>query len=283
MAVPDFLVIGHVTKDIVEGGFAIGGTVTYSSLTARNLGLRTALLTRAAEGLDFGAALPGIDVLRLPASATTTFENRYPGGRRVQYLRALAEPIPATAVPDDWRQASIVHVGPLAQELTADILARFPGALTGVTPQGWMRRWDEHGRVFQQAWEVEDNILAHADVIIFSREDVGEDAAAIAGLARRARLLVVTEGRRGATVYQQGKVFHSPAFAVAEVEPTGAGDVFAAAFLIRLHECGDAEQAARFANATASFAVEAPGTTGIPTREQVEDRLRRGKLRTDGE
>ena len=64
-----------------------------------------------------------------------------------------------------------------------------------------------------------------------------------------------------------------PGFPVAEVDPTGAGDVFAAAFLIRLQETQDPIAAARFANATASFCVQAPGVTGIPTRAMVEERL----------
>ena len=54
-----------------------------------------------------------------------------------------------------------------------------------------------------------------------------------------------------------------------EVDPTGAGDVFAAAYLIRYHETGDPYEAAQFANLVASFSVEAPGTEGIPTRDEV--------------
>jgi sugar/nucleoside kinase (ribokinase family) len=57
------------------------------------------------------------------------------------------------------------------------------------------------------------------------------------------------------------------------VDPTGAGDVFATAFLIRLAETGDPGQAARFANVTASFSVEGWGMAAIPTRLQVEDYL----------
>jgi sugar/nucleoside kinase (ribokinase family) len=54
------------------------------------------------------------------------------------------------------------------------------------------------------------------------------------------------------------------------MDPTGAGDVFSAAFLIRLAETGDPCEAARFANVAASFSIEAPGVSGIPTRRQVE-------------
>jgi sugar/nucleoside kinase (ribokinase family) len=69
-----------------------------------------------------------------------------------------------------------------------------------------------------------------------------------------------------------------PGFPAVEVDPTGAGDVFAAAFLVRLQETEDPVQAARFANAVASFCVEGPGVAGIPTREQVEERLSISRL-----
>ena len=54
-----------------------------------------------------------------------------------------------------------------------------------------------------------------------------------------------------------------------EVDPTGAGDIFATAFLLRLQETGDPVQSARFANITASFGVEHLGVAGIPSREKV--------------
>ncbi|MBI3733145.1 MAG: hypothetical protein HY259_06765 [Chloroflexi bacterium] len=39
----DYLVIGHITKDLLPGGgYAIGGTSTYSALSAQRLGLNTA-------------------------------------------------------------------------------------------------------------------------------------------------------------------------------------------------------------------------------------------------
>jgi sugar/nucleoside kinase (ribokinase family) len=90
---------------------------------------------------------------------------------------------------------------------------------------------------------------------------------------------VVTEDRNGCTVWQHGHQEHFPAFEVEEVDPTGAGDVFAAAFLLRYGETRDRPTAARFANCVASFAVEGTGTAALPTLEQVEDRLQRGRLR----
>ncbi|MEE8370045.1 MAG: PfkB family carbohydrate kinase, partial [Dehalococcoidia bacterium] len=61
----------------------------------------------------------------------------------------------------------------------------------------------------------------------------------------------------------------------ATIDPTGAGDAFAAAFLIHLWETGDGWQSARFAACAASFVIEREGTAAIPDRDQIEARLRR--------
>ena len=57
------------------------------------------------------------------------------------------------------------------------------------------------------------------------------------------------------------------------VELTGAGDVFAAAFLVRLHETGDPWQATRFAACAASFIVEGEAFDAAPSRARIDKRL----------
>lgn len=57
MSSVDFLVIGHVCKDVTPAGFRLGGTVTYAALMARNLGARAGILTRASK--DLFEAIPG--------------------------------------------------------------------------------------------------------------------------------------------------------------------------------------------------------------------------------
>jgi len=86
-------------------------------------------------------------------------------------------------------------------------------------------------------------------------------------------LLVATDGRHGATLFQHGTTERFPAFPASEVDPTGAGDVFAAAFLVHLYRHGDPRAAVQFANCVASFSVEREGITGIPTLAMVEERM----------
>ena len=118
----DYLIIGHVTKDLLpDGGFTIGGTATYSARTALAIGCRVCVVTSAAADLDLSAVLAGCEVVRLPAEETTTFENIYTPSGRLQFLHALAEPLRLDEVPSGWREPDIVHLAPLVGECDPDL------------------------------------------------------------------------------------------------------------------------------------------------------------------
>jgi len=277
---PDYVVVGHVTRDLdAQGGWRAGGTATYAALTAARLGVRVGVLTAAVPGTIGLEGQDGIEVSLCSSPESTTFENFYLDGHREQYVRAVATPLVPEQLPAAWRQAPVVHLGPIAQEVDIRFLEAFDEALVGVTPQGWLRAWDADGRVRAVRFAHEEQLLQRADAIILSLEDLGGDRGWLERLASVAPLLVETRGREGAVIFQRGLATQVPAFWAQEVDPTGAGDVFAAAFLLRYRECRDPVDAARFANCVASFVVEAPGATNLPTRPQVSRRLLTGRVR----
>jgi sugar/nucleoside kinase (ribokinase family) len=270
MHCPDYLVIGHITKDLLNVGFTVGGTVTYSGLTARNLGRRVGVVTSVSLDLDLEEALPGIEVVSVPSPVTTAFQNIYHNGTRQQFVKTLAERITAKAIPPKWHHSPIVQLGPLTQELDEEVVHLFKGSLIGVTPQGWMRQWDAEGRISPVVWAAPERVLPFANVLVLSEEDVGGDMALVQRYVELTKIVVLTAGWKGSTVYHRGQRRYFPAREVSEVDPTGAGDVYAAAYLIRLEETGDPWEAAHFANCVASFSVEKLGVTGIPSRGKVE-------------
>src|SRR5512146_2503516 len=100
---PVFLDIGHVTRDLLPGGetFTPGGTVTFAALTAYHLGLTSALVTCADETLlsQLPALLPQSGLAARLSPVSTTFENSYTAGFRVQYLRARATALAFADIP----------------------------------------------------------------------------------------------------------------------------------------------------------------------------------------
>src|SRR5687767_6600412 len=268
----DYLVIGHVAHDLTPTGPLLGGTVAYSALTARALGMRVGVVTSSGPETSLEPLNP-IPVISLPSPQSTTFENIYTGRGRVQYLRAQATSIDFNSVPEAWRSASIIHLGPIANEIGSILPKDFSPALLGITPQGWMRTWDAEGRVSPKEWTNYEAALAQAGAVVLSREDVGGNEEVIENFAHHTRVLVVTEGASGAVLYWHGDRRRFRAPEVKEIDATGAGDVFAAAFFTRLFKTRDPWEATRFATLIATRSVTRVGLDGIPTSREIEDCL----------
>ena len=85
------------------------------------------------------------------------------------------------------------------------------------------------------------------------------------------RLIVVTRGAAGCSVYSAAGPIDVAGYAVDEVDPTGAGDCFDAAFVTGILEGMPPDEAARLANACGALCVTAKGPmTGAKSRAQVE-------------
>jgi sugar/nucleoside kinase (ribokinase family) len=268
----DYLMIGHVAHDITPDGYRLGGTVAYSALTARALGMRVGVLTASGPETSL-AALDGIPVISLASPQSTTFKNIYTDHHRIQYLQAQATRIDFEAVPDVWRRAPIVHLGPIANEMDSSLPPSFSPSLLALTPQGWMRQWDGDNRVFMREWKTADVTLPKAGAVIISHEDVHGNDELIEQMAQKTRVLVMTEGPAGAVVYWNGdrRRFRPPV--VKEVDATGAGDVFATCFFVRLFQTHDPWEAGRFATTLAAHTVERVGLEGIPTATEIKECL----------
>lgn len=268
----DYLVIGHITRDLTPAGPRLGGTASYASLTARALGLRVGIVTSWAAEVSPGA-LRSIPIINYPTEHSSTFENIYTSEGRIQIIHHLAAPLDYHMIPEPWRDAPIVHLGPIASEVEPALVRRFPNSLVGLTPQGWLRTWGQDGRIYPVEWPESSFMLQHASVAVLSIEDLAGDENRIEEFASASRILVITEGSAGARVYWNGDVRRFRPPAVKEVEATGAGDIFAAAYFMRLHYTRDPWEAARFANQIASHSVTRIGLASIPTPEEVQESL----------
>lgn len=271
-APPAYLAIGHVAKDIVPGGHTLGGTVAYSGLTAQALGMSTGIVTSASPDLSLDS-LQDLQVLTIPSDHPTCFENVYKPGGRVQTLHSKAADIDMEMIPPSWTTPQLVHFAPIANEIDPDLPFQFTSSIVAMTPQGWLRRWDEEGAVRLENWTLLRDILPAADVVVLSEEDIQGDLAVASEMASMCKLLALTLGPLGARVFWNGEVRDIPAPSVEEIEPTGAGDIFAASFFVRFTQVGDAWQAAQFANRIASFSVTRQGMASIPQPSEIQQTL----------
>lgn len=273
---PDFLVVGHLTRDLEDdGSWRTGGAALYASVTATRLGLKAGVLTRAApEDLDGIPA--GIDVECLPSEVTTQFANRYAGRRRTQRVEEVAPSIGAEDVPARFKSARVVLLGPVFGEVDSGVGRQLTGCV-GVGVQGWLRSRDSEGNVVPLAWAADD-VLASAVCLFVSYEDasVSELAKLLRRWRERVEVVVLTDGPEGGVVFNGSQARRIRVFPADEIDPTGAGDVFAAAFLARYAETSDPYESVEFAAAAAACSVEGVGISRIPDRAAIAARREGG-------
>ncbi len=155
-----------------------------------------------------------------------------------------------------------IHADALACGLKALRLAKDAGAKISFDPnfRPQLMPVDQARIAFAPFVEVADVLIPTADELMLLTNKPSVEAAVTHLFDRKPnRIVVVTQGKHGCTVYAPGETHTVPAFAVQEVDPTGAGDCFDAGFLVQWLAGKSLVEAARFANACGALAVTQQG------------------------
>jgi len=263
----DYLIIGHVTIDLMPDGHRLGGTAAYASLTALKLGLRVGLVTACRPDLEL-TPLRGIAIHRKPSTQTTTFRNLATPHGRSQVLSGRADSLTIDDVPPAWRTAPIAHLAPVADEVSAELASDLSATFVGATPQGWWRKWDADGHVMCLApADALGRLPSNTQAAVFSRDDVSAGSGDLDLLRHAFPITVTTDGARGADVSWESEQLHVPAPVLTPVDDTGAGDIFAAVFFVQLAGGKKPAEAAFEATRWASLSVLRAGTDWIRSAE----------------
>lgn len=279
MTAPDFVAIGHVTLDVIGAERRPGGAALYAALTAHSLGSTVGLLTSFAS--DFpGDVLPaGIEVVNVPSSRTTIF--RHEAGRPGRRLTLLdrASDLEMDHLPSSWKAASLALLCPVANEVDPILASAFTDGAAAASVQGWMRKRGAGGAITPARWEDSAMVIPHVQAVFLSLEDMGEYEADVLEWFQKVPVGIVTAGAAGAILFVNGERYAVQADLAREIDATGAGDVFAAAFLLGYQREGDPWEAAGWAACAAAMSVEKPGVAGISSGEAVEQRFQRYRER----
>jgi sugar/nucleoside kinase (ribokinase family) len=266
---PDYLIIGHITQDQQDQGYQIGGSAVYSGVLAHRFGLKVAVYTSGASDLSLDI-MQGIEIIDQPSPGRTTFINTYTPSGRVQKLLDKAEELDCSQIPEQWKQAEIIHLAPVAREVPDNVEQEFPSGFLVYSLQGWLRDWDEEGLIFSSSPPELRKSFRDNAVGILSMEDLGHDRSGIDQLQRQFPTLVLTLGSEGVEIHTDGKTLRIPAPSTPVIDPTGAGDIFAAAFVIFWKIKGmTIEESAQIANMLAAGSIRKPGISGIPERREI--------------
>jgi sugar/nucleoside kinase (ribokinase family) len=255
---PDYVIIGHISLDSAESDARIGGTAAYSARAAKLLGRRVGVVTAVPVDPSTIDELRGIECLSIPSQDWTRFENHYETGKRQQKWISTAAEIEVDDVPISWQLAQIVHVGPIAQEISPQFVMGCPTELNCATLQGWLRARSTDSKVLLELNAELETGLKYLDGAVLSEEDVISDPVLIEQLTQSCRLLVLTRGGEGCDVYVKGERQRVTTTQIDVEDPTGAGDVFAAAFFVRFAATQNPVESAKFANRFSAWILEKP-------------------------
>jgi sugar/nucleoside kinase (ribokinase family) len=270
MSAPDFVAVGHVTLDRFGNALRPGGSALYAAVTAHRLGLSAGILTSHGDDFPLEVIPPQIEVVTVPSASTTTFTHILsPGRARVLASGETAAALRPEAIPEDWRDARLVLLAPVLSELDESFAAAFPDATLAADAQGWLRARGSEGTVTAAAWLGADAVLKRIQALFVSEDDVGGAIERAVEWFQRLPIGVLTAGRRGALLFVNGERYEVRPHAARELDATGAGDVFAAAFMVEYDRHGDPWEAAAAAACAAALSVEGEAFSTVPTAERL--------------
>jgi sugar/nucleoside kinase (ribokinase family) len=278
-------VIGNLARDLImpQGIVQMGGAAYYSGVTASRLGQDVRLITRVGREYEKGwlrrlEKEEGIDLVVQISKESTAFENSYEdsSGSRIQRLVGDAGRI-------EWDErfngCDLVHVGPLFHEVDLSLLQMLDSDLVSLDVQGYIRGRRSDSLVVHRKWcdmtsHIEKVRILHAGLDEVRYIDY-KNRGSLTGfdlLTLGPEVVLFTDRANGSQVFHGDRCHMVPAYPVKENHPTGAGDVYTMAFMIRYAETRDPHDSGFFASAAASLLVE-KGIQGIQNMETVEDRM----------
>ena len=293
---PALVVLGNLLVDDVvfpDGSTRMGqpgGAVLYAALGARLWDVRTGCVSVLGDDYPTdtidrlqrrGIDLTGVRALHRPGVRTWLL---YEGRARHLVLRLGCpshedvSPVPQD-IPREWRQAPAFHLAPMpfaAQRALLQSLAAAPGTFVSVDPHRPIT--EDSLPAWRAALANADAFFAADDELQIERAGEGPEAALSRLVSGRLRFIALKRGEDGGILYDaRTRRMHGwTARATTVVDPTGAGDAFAAGFVSAHLEGLGVDDCLQRGVVTASFAIEAWAADGLvnATRQEADQRRR---------
>jgi sugar/nucleoside kinase (ribokinase family) len=267
----------------------LSGCSTNACLAISRLGYPSTLI--GGVGSDYRTRLEremhacGIKTLLFQTHQTGGFALTYldDQGNRTLSILGIAAPLPSDLIPDE--QAEFILLGPILSEVTLDLVKNLRKKYKVpilLDPQGLLRTIHD-GNVSHELSQAFVGIAALSTIIkaneVETRVATGINARLDPESAVRAlykfgcKIAVVTLAEAGSIIYDGQSIYIIPPYTTKAVDPTGAGDTYAAGFIVKyLETAGNLTAVGCFASAVASVMVENIGPEFPLTRREADQR-----------
>lgn len=300
---PKVVCIGNPVYDLIStpsvkpSDRVLSGCSTNACLAFSKLGLEGFLVGNVGD--DFSARLKddltkrGVEFKLYRSAQTGGFQLEYyddQGNRHLSILGAAGD-INFEFIPE-MKDASLIMLGPILGEVSGDFgrqLRENSPAPLFLDPQGTLRK-SQDGKIIH---EITDDFkeLAHLSKVVKANELETETVTGVAPRSNPrkavealhkygAEISILTLAEAGSIIFDGKNFFEIPPYTTNAIDPTGAGDTYAAGFCYQfLRDSSDLQRAGCFGSAVASVMVENTGPDFPLTLEEAE---RRAKILLEG-
>ena len=277
-----FIIIGPLTRDTISRDGLLyhttGGAVFYQAAVLSKLEADvTAIITLSKEDEELLNSFPDdVNIIPIYFNKTMEFENIYPNhdpNHRVQKANVPKNPVKPQNLPEDIESYDAVLLCPLSPsdipiETIKQIYSYNIPIYLGA--QGYLRQLEDH-KIILKPWKDFKNFLRYirmvfideveAKVIIPKKSHglnmIGNDLSHFGP-----EEVIITRGDRGAVIYSSlsEHTYKIPAFTPKQImDPTGLGDTYMAAYVIKRMESSDVETCGIFASMVSTMKLEKNG------------------------
>lgn len=269
------MLIGPVTRDrIVQEDViyeSVGGPVYYQSAVFSAFGVdHTVITVLAGEDKYLLDELPPeTQIIPFYSEKTMEFENKYSHNdpnHRLQRAKIPHNPIKPDYFTDiNLKKFDALILSPVSpydiplgtmEYLYKQNVPIYLGA------QGYLRRIEDSENIVLKPWKDHENFLKWVKFlfldekeakIIVNNNDLSCKQIAMILSGFGPDEVIITRGDRGAVIYSKNKYYKVPVFPPQKtVDPTGLGDTFMAAYLVKKLETEDPGECAEFASLISS-------------------------------
>ncbi len=281
----ELVVVGNFSKDLIYKGESffesIGGTPFYTGLTASKLGVKTGVVANL--GLNLRNYLSFLEELNLSGlrlmEESTVFEHHYLKGKRVSKIVCTGKPLSFNQIPKSFLEAEIIHLGPIFQEVTLEMIEKIRRKFKGVISldaQGLTRFLNKEKEIFLKG-DLCLKAVKHVDIIKLSIEEAklfheNPEITCSMFLREGVRICIVTLGKEGVFVLTSKEEIKLPGVEVKEVvDETGAGDVFMGGMLYSMLKGKSLQDSLLTGEAAAAASLKDKGLKAIPNKKEIEE------------